>query len=236
MREEPPIKSLARAALSLRARLLRLLLLLFAFTAALVLIAPRVLLYLQERMGQKLAFYGVAESWLAVLKTAALMAVFLLFPYFLWVAWRTLRSVFGISNKKGVLFWIGGVLLFYAGLIFCFCVTLPYGMKFLLSFQREEIVPTISVGHFVNFVGLFLLAFGLLFELPLILMLASSLGLVDPYKLSRYRRHAVFLIVVLAALLTPTPDVFNLSLMAVPLYFLFELGLWGSKLLVRKRG
>ena len=234
MREEAPIKSLARVVLSLRRKVLRTLILFFLTGLAFLGVAPRLLLYLQKRFGQELAFYGVAEPWLAVVKVAALSALILLFPYLLWILAKALSVAFGLSKKMKLFLILGGMFLFYAGLAFCFLVTLPYGMKFLLSFQKEDIVATISVGHFVNFVGLFLLSFGLIFELPLFMILAVRLGLLDPYRLGKYRRHAVLVIAILSALLTPTPDIFNMTLMALPLYLLFELGLLGGKLMARR--
>ncbi|OAQ20713.1 twin-arginine translocase subunit TatC [Thermosulfurimonas dismutans] len=234
MREEAPVKSFARVILSLRRRILRVLILLCLTSLGFLMVAPRILLYLQKRLGQNLAFYGVAEPWLAVIKVAAISAIIFVFPYILWLLWKALSGAFGLSRKLGLLFILVGMFLFYGGLAFCFFVTLPYGMKFLLSFQRDEIVPTISVGHFVNFVGLFLLAFGLIFELPLFMILAARIGLLDPYKAGKYRRHAILVIAILAAVLTPTPDVFNMALMAGPLYLLFELGLLGGKLVVKK--
>ncbi len=234
MREEPPVKTVARVVLRLQNSLRRFILLLFLTSLAYLWLASRLILYLQDRFHQPLAFFSVAESWLALLKVALFTAILTLFPYFLWLIWKALALAFGLSRKTGLWFILAGVFLFYTGLAFCFFISLPYGIKFLLSFQREEIVPTISVGHFVNFVGLFLLGFGLIFELPLFMILAARLGLMDPYKLGRYRRQAILIIAILAALLTPTPDVFNMSLMAIPLYLLFEIGLWGARLAVKK--
>ncbi|MBX6423051.1 twin-arginine translocase subunit TatC [Thermosulfurimonas sp. F29] len=235
MKEDSAVKSLAELLLDLRRYLLRMVLLLVSFSLAALAAAPRVLLWLETRFGQRLAFFGVAEPWLALLKTAFFLAVVVLFPYFLWLLYRTAASVFHLKRVHGVFMVLGGMLLFYAGIAFCFFVTLPYGMKFLLSFQKEDIVPTISVGHFVNFVALFLLAFGLIFELPLFMILLAQVGLLNPHRAARYRRHAILIITIVAAVLTPTPDVFNLSLMAVPLYLLFEVGLLGARLVARKR-
>ncbi|QJA06854.1 preprotein translocase subunit TatC [Thermosulfurimonas marina] len=231
MSEEAPLKDLVRALLVLRRYLLRILLLLFLLTLGFLWTAPRLLLWLEGHFGQRLAFFGVAESWLAVLKLALILALTVAFPLILYLLWRALSAVYGLSWRSGLALVLGGSLLFYGGMTFCFFVSLPYGMRFLLSFGRGELVPTISVGHFVNFVGLFLLAFGLIFEVPLLMMLAARIGLLDPYKAARFRRHAILIIAILAAVLTPTPDVFNMSLMAVPLYLLFEVGLLGARLL-----
>ncbi|RUM86989.1 MAG: preprotein translocase subunit TatC [Thermodesulfatator sp.] len=231
MTEEAPLKDLVQAFLVLRRYLFRILLLLLALTLAFLGISSRLLLFLERHFGQPLAFFGVAEAWLAVLKLALILAVMVAFPLLLYLLWRALAAVYRLSWKSGLVVVLGGSLLFYGGVAFCYLVSLPYGMRFLLSFGKKELVPTISVGHFVNFVGLFLLAFGLIFEVPLFMMLAAQMGLLDPCKAARFRRHAILIIAILAAVLTPTPDVFNMSLMAVPLYLLFEVGLLGARLL-----
>jgi len=126
-------------------------------------------------------------------------------------------------------FWLVSLLLFYAGALFCRYVTLPYGVRFLLSFEGQDIEAIISVSKFVSFCMLFVFGFGLIFELPLAMILVGRLGLVSAKKLGGYRRYAILLISIVAAVLTPTPDVFNMMLMAVPLYVLFELGLLGMR-------
>ncbi len=232
--EEAPYQALARVILSLRRRLMVggviFLLSLLAFYA----ISPMILGHVQKHLHQSLAFFGVTEPFLALLKVAIFSAALLFVPYLLWLLWCGLARVFSFRRRTGLLFILVGMFLFYGGVTFCYFVTLPYGVKFLLSFQKEDIVPTISVGHFVNFVGLFLLAFGTIFELPLIMVILAKIGLLDPYTAGRFRRHAILVIAILAAILTPTPDVFNMALMAVPLYLLFEIGLLCAKLTVRR--
>ena len=88
MKEDSPVKSLALLILDLRRYLLRVLLLLAGASLLFLMAAPRVLLWLQARFGQKLAFFGVAEPWLALLKVAFLLAFVVVFPYLLWLLWR----------------------------------------------------------------------------------------------------------------------------------------------------
>jgi len=141
-----------------------------------------------------------------------------------------LPSRFPILSRKVLLgFWAASVLLFALGVIFCLQVSLPYGIQFLLSFENSKIAALISVKKFVSFCLLLLFGFGLIFELPLAMMLLARIGIVDRKKLSGYRRYAILAIVVVAAVLTPTPDILNLLLMAVPLYLLFEIGLLGMR-------
>jgi sec-independent protein translocase protein TatC len=94
----------------------------------------------------------------------------------------------------------------------------------------------ISVGKYVSFCTVFIFGFGLTFELPLILALLSYINVVKVAFLTRNRRYAILLIAVAAAVITPTPDVFNMALMGGPLYLLFEIGVLLAKIIERKRG
>jgi sec-independent protein translocase protein TatC len=91
------------------------------------------------------------------------------------------------------------------------------------------VAALISVKRFVSFCLWMFLGFGLIFELPLAMMLLARIGLVNARQLGRYRRYAVLVIFIVAAVLTPTPDILNMTLMAAPLYLLFEIGLLGMR-------
>jgi sec-independent protein translocase protein TatC len=108
-------------------------------------------------------------------------------------------------------------------------ISLPYGVQFLLEFEGPNIEAIISVQKFVSFCLLFLFGFGFIFELPLAMILAGRIGIVTYKRLAGNRRYAVLVITIVSAVLTPTPDAFNLAMMAVPLYLLFELGLFGMR-------
>ncbi|OAG26975.1 twin-arginine translocase subunit TatC [Thermodesulfatator autotrophicus] len=231
---EEPYKLAIKALQRLRRKLIFGILSLLLLTASFYIISPHIISLLQRHLNQELAFFGVFEPFLALVKVAIVCSILVLIPYVLWLVWLVFCEIFGFKRRTGFLFILVGMLLFYGGVSFCYFITLPYGVKFLLSFQKENIVPTISVGHFVNFCGMFLLAFGTIFELPLIMVLLSKAGIINPHRVGRFRRHAILIITILAAVLTPTPDAFNMALMAVPLYLLFELGLICSKLAVKK--
>ncbi len=192
--------------------------------------SPYILKYLQTNYNQKFIFYSVSEPLVSLLKFSFVLTFILIFPFF----WYFLISFFNFlfSFKKSLfwLFYLLGVFLFYLGVFFSYEVTLPYGIKFLISFKTEKIEPAISLGHFVNFFSFFVLAFGLIFELPLFICFLSMARIINPLKLGRYRKEIFFIIVVIAALVTPTPDAFNMSLLAIPLYILFELGLLLSRI------
>jgi sec-independent protein translocase protein TatC len=146
-------------------------------------------------------------------------------PWLTMVLWRALGKPFGVSGGQLFFFVFFTCLLFYAGTLFCYYVTLPFGINFLLGFSSEELKPVISVSRFVNFVTIFVLAFGLIFELPIFMVFLAKVGVFKRSFYEKNRRYALLLIAIVSALLTPTPDIVNMSLMGAPLYLLYESGI-----------
>src|SRR2546425_1064510 len=125
---------------------------------------------------------------------------------------------------------------FYVGLLFCYFVVLPFALNFLVQYGIDSgFVPQLSIASFVGFMLWFLLVFGLMFELPLAITLLARLGWVDAVMLRRYWKWALVGSFAIAAILTPTPDPFNQSIMAVPMYAFYELGIVGARLFGKKK-
>lgn len=225
----PPLQTILRLLVYLRRSLLQIAVCFVVITAVLYWLAPQILDLLRLHLGQRLAFFGVMEPVLALLKLASIIAVGLLAPWVIWRISQGLVAVFGLSKRFAVIFLSTALLLFYAGAAFCFFVTLPFGINFLLGYQSEHLRPVIAVGKFVDFVGLFLIGFGLIFELPLVMTVLCRLRICSHNTFARYRRYAVLVIAILAAMLTPTPDILNMALMGLPLYILYEAGILIAK-------
>ncbi len=228
--DDYPARKLILFLIRFRKFVLELVVAFFVLTFVFYWYAPDILLFLQVDLDQKLAFFGVMEPVLALIKIASVLAILVLTPWILWRIAQVLVSGFGLTKRFAAMFIISALVLFYAGASFCFFVTLPFGINFLLGYQSEVIKPVISVGKFVNFTGLFLLGFGLIFELPLVMTILCRLGLCHYSTFSRVRRYAILIIAILAAILTPTPDVVNMALMGIPLYLLYEIGILIAKL------
>ena len=194
-------------------------------TVVIFLISPYLLQFVQSHLADKLYFFSVAGPFLAHVKLALFAAFYALMPWFALVMWRALGKPFGVSGGQLFFFIFFTCLLFYAGTVFCYYVTLPFGIKFLLGFSSEELKPVISVGRFVNFTTIFILAFGLIFELPIFMVFLAKVGVFKRSFYEKNRRYALLLIAILSALLTPTPDIVNMSLMGGPLYLLYESGI-----------
>jgi sec-independent protein translocase protein TatC len=194
-------------------------------TAVIFFLSPQLLELVQGHLADKLYFFSVAGPFLAHVKLSLFAAFFILTPLFMTILWRALGKPFGVKGSQLYFFIIFTCLLFYAGTIFCYLITLPFGIKFLLGFGSVELKPVISVGKFVNFVTIFILAFGMIFELPVFMVFLAKVGVFKRHFYEKNRRYALLLIAILSALLTPTPDIVNMTLMAGPLYLLYESGI-----------
>lgn len=183
-----------------------------------------------------LVAFSIPEAFFSLLKLTLYTSLFVSIPVIFYQIWKAFTPLFqskGLRAGMGIL--ITAILLFYLGAFFCFFVTLPFGVQFLLGYQSAHIQPMISAGKYVSFCTFFIFGFGLTFELPLILALLSYLGVVRAAFLTRNRRYAILLVAIASAVITPTPDVFNMSLMGGPLYILFEIGVILVKIIERKR-
>ncbi|KJS32900.1 MAG: hypothetical protein VR64_05065 [Desulfatitalea sp. BRH_c12] len=215
---------------SLRSALIRIAVVTVTLAVAGYFLAEPILAYLHRITQTELVAYGIADTFFSTLKIALAVGVMAGMPYTLYALFATVPRHFpNFSRKAFVGFWAASMVLFATGVIFCLKITLPFGIQFLLSFETTDIVALISIRKFVSFCFWVIFGFGLIFELPLFMMLLARIGIVDAKRLGRYRRYAIVVILIVAAVLTPTPDVLNLLLMAGPLYLLFEIGLVGMK-------
>ena len=194
-------------------------------TAGIFFLSPELLLFVQKHLANQLYFFSVAGPFLAHVKLSLFGALYILAPLLITILWKAIAKPFKVSGWVLFLFILFTCLLFYAGTIFCYTITLPFGIKFLLGFGSAELRPVISVGKFVNFVTIFVLAFGLVFELPIFMVFLTKVKVVSRSFYVKNRRFALLIIAILAAILTPTPDVVNMLLMGGPLYLLYEAGI-----------
>ncbi len=127
-----------------------------------------------------------------------------------------------------------GALMFYAGMTFCYFTTLPWTIQFFWSFNALMGIGNLwTINEYVTFVSRMLIAFGLVFEFPLVALSLVKAGVLSYRALSEKRRYAIVLIFILAAVMTPGPDVVSQIVMALPLLLLYEICVWGAKLIER---
>ncbi len=215
----------------------RLLIALVAFVAGTVvswLFVDRILAALIAPVG-RVVFLAPTEAFYVRLRVAALAGVFLSLPVVLFQVWRFISVGLTATERRYALSLLpASLLLFAGGGAFAFFAILPVGVRFLLSYQTPELVPMISINAYTSFATAFVLAFGLVFQLPVVVLLLARLGIVTPASLAAGRRYALMAIVVAAAVLTPGTDVFSQVLMAAPTYLLYEASIWIARLVAPK--
>lgn len=180
--------------------------------------------------GTTAIFLNPAEAFVTYIKLSLYSAIFFSSPYILYQAWLFIAPGLYAHEKRMVLpFMIGGTLLFILGAVFAYFVVFPFGLKFLFSFSTEFIKPAPRLKDYLSFTATLLLAFGVVFELPIFVFFLTKMGIIDQRTLSKNRRYAILIIFIVAAILTP-PDVFTQLLMAGPLLVLYEISIWVAKL------
>ncbi len=159
------------------------------------------------------------------------------FPYFIWEIWRFIKPALSQKEKKysrGVVFFSS--LLFIMGVLFGYYVISPLSINFLGSYRiSEQVANQISLGSYISTVTMLTLSSGVVFELPVVIYFLSKVGLVTPVFLRNYRKHAMVVILIIAALITPSPDVTSQVLVAIPLFLLYEIGIWVSAAVLKRK-
>lgn len=158
------------------------------------------------------------------------------FPWVLWNLWRFVAPGLYEHERRWarqITAWTS--VCFLVGIAFAYFGMIPSMMAFAKSFGSSHIENIIDVNEYLGFFATVILASGLIFELPMVMYVLSRVGIVTPTFLSTYRRHAIVLILIIAAVLTPTPDPINQLFFAAPLYVLYELSIVISKFAVKRR-
>jgi sec-independent protein translocase protein TatC len=185
---------------------------------------------------QHLNYTSYLEPFMVYLKVALYGGIFLATPYVLLQIWLFVAPGLYKREKKVVApFLTTGTALFYAGGAFCYFLVMPYAFPALNAIAGADMIPLLSMREQLSLTLAMMLGFGIVFEVPVIIGFLAMVGLVSADFLARYRRHAMVANVILAALITPTGDPFNLALMAAPLIVFYEIGILLARLLGRKR-
>jgi sec-independent protein translocase protein TatC len=184
----------------------------------------------------KLIVTSPTEPVMIVLKLGFMVGLVLASPIILWQLWAFLAPALYEREKKALVpsLFIG-LLLFLTGAALAYRFVVPQALRVLFSFQSEAIAPFITYDAYFGFVLQVVLALGISFELPLIIIILSWLGVVGPRELNRFRRYAVVLAFIAGAVLSPGADLLSMVMMTVPLILLYEVGVAGSAIIERRR-
>ncbi len=185
--------------------------------------------------GGRLMFTSPTDPFFITLKFAFAVGLLLSSPIVIYQAWAFLAPALYDREKRLIVPALSvGVLLFSAGAAVAYFWILPRALAVLFSFQRNDLAPIITANNYFSFAAQIIIAFGLVTELPLVIVILAALGLVTPQFLARNRRYAIVLAAVAAALLTP-PDAVSMLLMMVPLVLLYEVSILCAWVVTRRR-
>jgi sec-independent protein translocase protein TatC len=186
--------------------------------------------------GSKLKYLSPTEPFFITLKLAVAVGLLLASPIVVYQIWSFLSPALLPGERRLIIPALYlGLVLFALGVLMSYRLALPMTLGFTMGFQTESLEQNIVIGEYLSFVTRLLLAFGGVFEMPVVVLILSAMGLVTPEFLAAKRRHAIVIITLLASVLTPG-DVITLTLMMmVPLILLYELSIVLSRLVVRRR-
>lgn len=178
-------------------------------------------------LAHDLVFIAPTEAFTAYVQVAFLAGLVLSFPVLLCQMWAFFRAAVPRPVRRGAVLWVVSALfLFVLGILFSYFVAIPAALKFLIGFGSEIARPWITLGRYVSFFTAFLLIGGITFQIPVLVGFLTDTGVLSPEVMKRTRPYALIIILILAAVITPTQDVFNLLIFAVPMMLLYEAGIW----------
>lgn len=185
--------------------------------------------------GTKLKYLSPTDPFFITLRLALMAGFLMAFPVILYQVWAFFAPALKQSEKRVVVPALyAGLLLFAVGVAFCYRFVLPMTLEFTMGFQVESLEQSIVVGEYMGMVLQLLLAFGIVFELPIVLMILAALRLVSPEFLAAKRKHAIVLITVGSSLLTPGDVITVTLMMMVPLVLLYEVSIVLARLVYRR--
>ena len=174
----------------------------------------------------------LSSQFLTHFKTAFTLGAVVVFPYLLYEIWRFVSPALYDAEKKNFRFsFFLGAILFYCGMLLGYYLIFPVTLQFLAGYKiSSHVINQLNFDSYMNTFFSMNFMMGVVFEMPMLAMILSKLGLITRSFFKKYRRHAIVILVLIAAIITPTGDPFTLMLVSIPLYLLYEL----SALLVRK--
>jgi sec-independent protein translocase protein TatC len=184
-------------------------------------------------VGGKLIATSVISPFLVPLKIMLMAAFLLALPVVLWQLWAFVAPGLYSHEKKLVLpLVISSTLLFFVGVAFCYFFVFGQVFKFIQSFAPKSISATPDIEFYLDFVLSMFLAFGLAFEVPVVVVVLARMGLVSIEKLKAFRSYFIVLAFVAAAIVTP-PDVVSQLALAIPMCILYEVGIWAAQVFIK---
>lgn len=183
----------------------------------------------------KFIYTGVAEGFFVDLKVSFVAGLFVACPYLFYQIWAFIAPGLYEEEKRYVVpLAFTSALFFLGGGLFCYFVVFPFAFTFFMSYSTDNIVAMLSINEYLSFALKMLIAFGLIFEMPLFSFFLARLGIISAQWMRDVRKYAVLAVFIIAAILTP-PDVFSQLLMAAPMLVLYEISIWVAAAVGKKK-
>ncbi len=183
-----------------------------------------------EKLQFSLMSREVSGQFVMAFTSAAIIGLVFAFPYVFWEIWRFVKPGLKPTESKsarGAVFYV--TLLFFSGVFFGYYIVSPMAINFLVTFQiSESIENSFDIGSYISLLATLTLVCGVAFQLPVAIFVLTKIGVIGPKFMRTYRKHAIVVILVVSAIITPSPDVTSQILVAIPLYILYEISIFIS--------
>lgn len=193
-----------------------------------------IMAFISQPVG-KLYYLQPSEAFFTYLKVSICCGFILALPIVFYQLWCFVLPALTIKERYiAAVIVPSSVILFLSGLAFSFFLVMPAALKFFGGFGSESLLPMFSVARYFDFLFSFILPFGFVFELPLVVVIAAKLGLLSSKFLGEKQRYVIFFSFVIGAIITPTPDIFTQTMIALPMIVLYELSYLIVRFILRK--
>ncbi len=227
--------SILRHLEELRTRIIRSLIAIAVGSCVSYFFIEEIMHYLTLPTGGKLYYLQPAEAFFTYIKIAIFAGFLLALPVVFYQAWKFILPALTVKERTVIGILVpSSVLLFFGGLAFSFFLVLPAALQFFVGFSTENLQPMFTLHQYFDFVLAFILPFGAVFELPLLVIVFAKLGFIGSEFLRSKQRIVIFLSFVVGAVISPTPDIFTQSMIAIPLILLYELSYLVVRFVLRR--
>ncbi|GGH54734.1 twin-arginine translocase subunit TatC [Dyadobacter endophyticus] len=185
----------------------------------------------------KLQAIGMGDQFTMSMTSSVIAGLVFAFPYAFWEVWRFIKPGLKPSERRsarGAVFYV--TFLFFSGVLFGYFVVTPLAINFLANFTLDpSIINEFSISSYISLVATLTLACGVAFQLPIVVFVLSKIGVLTPAFMREYRKHSMIVILIVAAIITPSPDIYSQILVAIPLFMLYELSIMVSAKVEREK-
>ena len=220
---------------ALRKRIIIILITLIVTSCGAYYYSEKIVNFLTSSAG-KLYYITPAEAFFAHMKVSFVVGFMISLPIIIHQIWLFIAPGLRKSERKAGIYLIpASIFLFFIGISFSYFAVLPAAMSFFIGFQTDSLQPMLSLGQYLSFVLSFILPFGFVFQLPIVIIILTKFGIVNPVSLQKQRKYVLLIAFVIGAIVSPTPDILSQFMIAVPTMLLFEISLFLAKYMVKSK-